>query len=118
MVVKALITLRYHFFFLKYTIDEYHLSYVFLATKSKFDNHFSPIRLYSAVQEVEIFAFLQKIEKITIFRMFLIHFWIRNPKKHKNETIMPEVSDFKQTIFMVQRELPKIQKLNILSQNK
>ena len=36
---------------------------VFLATESEVDNHFSPTRLDLAVQEVDNFAFLYKIEK-------------------------------------------------------
>ena len=35
----------------------------FLAAESEFDIRFSPSRLDLAVQEVEIFAFLQNIEK-------------------------------------------------------
>ena len=53
--------------------------YVFLAAESAFDIRFTSSLLDFAVQEVEMFAFLQKIEKenfeqewtITIFDMFL-----------------------------------------------
>ena len=56
--------------------------YVFLAAESEFDIRFSSSRLAFPEQEVEIFAFLQKIEKkdfeqkwaITIFWMFFTFF--------------------------------------------
>ena len=89
--------------------------YLLLAAQSEFDIRFPPSGLDYAVQEVEIFAFLQKIEKrifeqewtITMFDMFLNVF-----------LDMLEVFIFKQTFSWSRRKLTKIKNLNILSENK
>ena len=62
--------------------------YVLLVAESEFDIRFSPSRLDFAVQEVESFHFYGKLKKyfeqewtITMFDMFLMYFWAKNPKK-------------------------------------
>ena len=63
----SMITLCYKKTNLKYTIDEYDHFLCFLAAESDFDIRFYPSRLDLAVQEVDIFAFLQKIEKKALY---------------------------------------------------
>ena len=67
VTIMAIVTLCYRKI-LKYTIDEYDHFLFFLAAESEFDIRFSLSRLDFAVQEVDIFAFLnwKKILKYTI----------------------------------------------------
>ena len=66
--------------------------YVFLAAESEFDIRFSSSRLDFAVEEVETFAFLWKMEKKILSKSglslclicSLMYFWTRNPRKHQN----------------------------------
>ena len=75
--------------------------YVFSTAESKFDNHFSPTLLDFAVQEKDIFAFLQKIGNkfwkksgksgpSLYFRCFLNLDWDKEyENQNQNEHIMP-----------------------------
>ena len=105
--------------------------YVSFTLQSETDISFSPTRLDLAVQEVQNFAFLLKIEKQSLsksemslyFGCFSMYLWTRNSKETSEWAYyvffdVLEVFNSTQKFLWSKQKLAKIKKPNILSENK